>query len=436
MKRKLAALLCSVMCISAFTGCSTTELAYLNMSREMIDSMSSCAVDGTMQADIDFDGLNDFSKDMTEILYGEGYGTETGLTGKKSLKVDYDMNLNLEAMEYDMSFDVIYDGKTIDLGKMYYSLEKGVYVTSDTLWGVYQIYLDMADKTDSYIMSEAFAQDFRKVLAEEKYIELASMEQLTGVDILGLLFLDAQLLPLGVGRIGSFPWARAELAPMVTPVCQLQYGCFGKGFGSEITHQWDALKSDTCHSFDFFLVVRYPMKGLVTVVETVFVLEVCQYGLIIIWRFGTGYMIFLLTFVLEVEDAIHDRIEQRSTILVLEPQLVSTCGARTEHLGIVSQCLDLFDSSNNLIVLRHQEFVVLLLHAALVALQGDKRGHVRFIAHSTHQFRFFIQPYQGFQLLNQTFFLLLLNHLQYHRLFLYHKNIMALFLLHKHNQVF
>ena len=137
MKRKLAALLCSVMCISAFTGCSTTEMAYLNMSRAMIDSMTSCAVDGTMQADIDFDGLNDFSKDMTETLYGEGYGTETGLTGKKSLKVDYDMNLNLEAMEYDMSFDVIYDGKTIDLGKMYYSLEKGVYVTSDTLWGVY-----------------------------------------------------------------------------------------------------------------------------------------------------------------------------------------------------------------------------------------------------------------------------------------------------------
>ena len=183
MKRKLAALLCSVMCISAFTGCSTTELAYLNMSREMIDSISACAVDGTMRAVIDFDGLNDFSKDMTETLYGEGYGTETGLTGKKSLKVDYDMNLNLEAMEYDMSFDVIYDGKTIDLGKMYYSLEKGVYVTSDTLWGVYQIYLDMADRTDSYIMSEAFAQDFRKVLAEEKYIELASMEQLTGVDM-------------------------------------------------------------------------------------------------------------------------------------------------------------------------------------------------------------------------------------------------------------
>jgi hypothetical protein len=59
---------------------------------------------------------------------------------------------------------------------------------------------------------------------------------------------------------------------MVASVCQFQYGCFGKGVGPEITHQWGVLKSDTCHSLDFFLIVRYPRKLLVAVIETVFVL--------------------------------------------------------------------------------------------------------------------------------------------------------------------
>ena len=51
-------------------------------------------------------------------------------------------------------------------------------------------------------------------------------------------FFDAQFLSFGVGRIGGFPWARTELAPMVASVCQLEYGCFWEGFRPEITHQW------------------------------------------------------------------------------------------------------------------------------------------------------------------------------------------------------
>ena len=32
MKKKLAALLCGVMCVGAFSGCSTDELGYLKMA--------------------------------------------------------------------------------------------------------------------------------------------------------------------------------------------------------------------------------------------------------------------------------------------------------------------------------------------------------------------------------------------------------------------
>ena len=184
MKKKLAALMCGVMCVTAFTGCSSTELAYLKMSSNLMDTMSSCVVEGSMQADIDFDALDAMSKDVAKATGVESEGVDDRLSGKKSFKVDYDMNMNIDTLEYDMAFDVTYNGKNYDLGKLYYSLEKGVFVTSDTLGGAYQMYGDLTGgNADHYLMSEAFAKDFREVLSEERYIELVSMEQLTGVDM-------------------------------------------------------------------------------------------------------------------------------------------------------------------------------------------------------------------------------------------------------------
>ena len=189
MKKKLAALLCGVMCITSFTGCSREELAWLEMNSDMMDSMSSCLVEGSIQADVDFDAFEIMAKDVSEALYGEGdEAVESGLSGKKSLTVDYDMQMNLDMLEYDMVFDVTYDGKTYDLGKLYYSLENGVFVTGETLWGAYQIYRDMTgSKSDEYILSDAFAEDFRNVLAEKRYIELTSAEDLTGIDMSSLV---------------------------------------------------------------------------------------------------------------------------------------------------------------------------------------------------------------------------------------------------------
>ena len=184
MKKKLAAFLCGVMCVTAFTGCSNTELSYLKMSSDLLETMQTCSVDGKMKAEIDFDAMQTFTAEVSEILYGEGYAdAEMDFSGKKSLTIDYDMDMNMKTLEYDMAFDVIYDGKTYDLGNLLYSLDKGVFVTNDTLWGIYQLYGDMAGSKDTYIMSDAFAQDFKTILAEDEYIELASVEQLTGVDM-------------------------------------------------------------------------------------------------------------------------------------------------------------------------------------------------------------------------------------------------------------
>lgn len=189
MKKKLAALLCSVMCVGAFTGCSSTELAYLKMSKELLDTMETCKVSGTMQMEMDFDALEGFAADIEKATNAEmgmnlTMDGEEMLAGKKAVTVDYDMNMNLDTLEYDMAFDVTYEGKKYDLGTMYYSMTDGVYVTSDTLWGVYQMMDDaMKDYDDSYLSSDAFAKDLKAVLAEDQYIQLVSMEEMVGMDM-------------------------------------------------------------------------------------------------------------------------------------------------------------------------------------------------------------------------------------------------------------
>ena len=183
MKKKLAALLCGVMCVTAFTGCSKTELAYLKMSSDLMDTMSSCVVEGTMQADIDFDAFDAMSKDIAAATGGMNDGAANGLSGRKSLKMDYDMQMNMDTLEYDMSFDVNFDGKDYDMGKLYYSLDKGVFVSSDALWGAYQIARDLTGSKAEYIWSEAFAKDLQDILTDERYIELLSMGDLTGVNM-------------------------------------------------------------------------------------------------------------------------------------------------------------------------------------------------------------------------------------------------------------
>ena len=67
MKKKLAALLCGVMCVGAFSGCSTDELGYLKMAANAMDTMKTCEVKGTMQADINFDALETFMLQKQQV---------------------------------------------------------------------------------------------------------------------------------------------------------------------------------------------------------------------------------------------------------------------------------------------------------------------------------------------------------------------------------
>lgn len=182
MKRKLAALLCAVMCVGAFSGCSTEELGYLKMAKDMADTMEVCKIEGTMRADVDFDAMESFMLDVAKATDPDAATTLGDFPeGKQTLEVDYDMNMDMNTMKYDISLDVDYAGKTYDLGTIYYSMADGAVMTTDTLWGIYQLSGAIAEKSDNYSFTEAYARDLKAILGQSKYIKLASTEDMTGI---------------------------------------------------------------------------------------------------------------------------------------------------------------------------------------------------------------------------------------------------------------
>lgn len=186
MKKKLAALLCGVMCLTGFTGCSDAELAYLKMSGDLLDIMESCEVSGKVQTDVDFDAMRSFLTDAADAA-GSGLDLSTleGLSGKKAVKLDYKMQMDMNQLEYMMDFDLTYEKEKYDMGTLYYSLTDGVYYSTDGLLGLYDLAGDLmdAEQQESYFFSDAYAADLKAALAQENYIALASAEDLTGLNM-------------------------------------------------------------------------------------------------------------------------------------------------------------------------------------------------------------------------------------------------------------
>lgn len=198
MKKKLAALLCGVMCLTGFSGCSDAELAYLKMSGDLLDTMASCEVSGKVQADVDFDGLRGFLADAAEAANsGPDLSALEGLSGKKAATLDYKMQMDLNQLEYMMDFDLTYEKEKYDMGTLYYSLTDGVFYSTDGLLGLYDLAGDLVDEElqAGYFFSDAYAADLKAALAQEKYITLLSAEDLTGLNM------DETMPEKGLGEI-------------------------------------------------------------------------------------------------------------------------------------------------------------------------------------------------------------------------------------------
>ena len=184
MKKKLAALLCGVLCVGSFTGCSSAELGVLKMSKEIVQTAHNCEISGQLQANIDLDALQGYAANIAELTGMPAVPGEDALSGKKAMTLDYQMQVDMDRMAYDMAFDVTYDGKSYDLGDMYYSLTDGIYYSTDGLMGIYDVAADLAEDAgqQSYFFGDAYAAELKAALGDG-YVALLSAEDLTGTDM-------------------------------------------------------------------------------------------------------------------------------------------------------------------------------------------------------------------------------------------------------------
>ena len=63
MRRKLASVLCTLLCLTAFTGCSADEVGYLQMSVDMMKGMEVSETTGEAEITLDFDAMKTFAAD-------------------------------------------------------------------------------------------------------------------------------------------------------------------------------------------------------------------------------------------------------------------------------------------------------------------------------------------------------------------------------------
>lgn len=185
MRKKWTAFLCGLLCMVLFAGCSPAETGYLQMSREMMQTMQKSEIKGSVDVTLDFDELKSM---VTKTATASGVSKEEidttlagikDVTGKKQVTVDYTMQMEMEPLAYVIDGTVSYNGKQYPLGDMYFSMEKGVYISTKTVAAYYQILGEMAGKTDSFLYKNPdFVKEWNALLNKTGYICVASKEDM------------------------------------------------------------------------------------------------------------------------------------------------------------------------------------------------------------------------------------------------------------------
>lgn len=188
MRRKLAAVLCTLLCLTAFTGCSADEVGYLQMSMNMFKGMEVSETTGEADITLDFDAMKTFASDVmlasgkTQEDVDAAMDSMADFNGKKNVKLEYTMLMNMDDMSFMFDVDATYKNQEYSFGRWYYGAKDGVYVSTETVWSAYRLMQDMTDvDTDSYFFSDAFAQEFKSMLDSDQYICILDMKEDLGL---------------------------------------------------------------------------------------------------------------------------------------------------------------------------------------------------------------------------------------------------------------
>ena len=181
MKRKIAALVASVMVITSFTGCSADELAYLQMGSQMIEGMEVMESTASIDVEVDVDAMKKFAVELgyEEEMMEEFLPEMNEVSGTKTFGLDLDMLMDLGDTSYTMGLNVSYDDKTYDLGDIFYGPTEGVYLSGETVLGAMEIFADVTGiEETSYLTNPEFLKELEANLNKTGYIALLSMDEM------------------------------------------------------------------------------------------------------------------------------------------------------------------------------------------------------------------------------------------------------------------
>jgi len=214
MKKKLAAFLCMIMCVTSFAGCSAEELGYLSMVKEMSTAMEQSTTTGSMEMVLDFDVLKDFAKDVAKATDATAEDIEMmdylfdGMDGKETIKLTYRTQQDMKKGAVTVELDAVYNDKAYDFGTIYMDTTNGYFITGAGAYGGIELYLDLMSgmyMDHSYIFSQEFKTELKAVLTSTEYIQLFSMADMGyPEDMLGQFMDDDMMMNLYDGAIDFY----------------------------------------------------------------------------------------------------------------------------------------------------------------------------------------------------------------------------------------
>ena len=152
MRRKIALILSMLMITLAFTGCSQAELGYLQMNRDIMNGLSKSTAIGSVDFEVDAEDLREFvhnvakeagADEATLITISDYMRVYFGLEGKTTATLDYKISCDSVALGTEVELQLKYNDKSYDLGKSYFDMEEGYFISTKAVVGLYSVVKDI-----------------------------------------------------------------------------------------------------------------------------------------------------------------------------------------------------------------------------------------------------------------------------------------------------
>lgn len=186
MKQKLLAFLASISIIGSVTGCSTNELAYLEMSQEIIGHTGIVEASGNINISLNAEDTVYLVQSMRDIAKKPSIETIDKLSNFSSFKNQYDLvfkystSFDPNTLSYDIQLSSEYNSVHFNLGNIYFSEVNGWSISGDTVVGFTKLYNYCSTDYETYLGNAEFFTALENAVKPLGIINLKENEKYIG----------------------------------------------------------------------------------------------------------------------------------------------------------------------------------------------------------------------------------------------------------------